>query len=55
MGLDMLGLLEALPVDPSEEDPHVIKACHLLASDAMPCALCEIFVAPCKQRIIPTT
>lgn len=55
-GSEFPTLLEVLGADPSEdEDPHVINACHLLASAAIPCALCEIFVAACKQRIIPTT
>ena len=49
-------LLESLCCDESVElEPHVAKACHLLASDVIPWALWEIFVAACKQRIIPTT
>lgn len=32
---------------------HVTKACHLLVTDARPCALCEIFAAAWRQIIIP--
>ncbi|WRX17042.1 hypothetical protein QQP08_009529 [Theobroma cacao] len=34
---------------------NVTKACHRLATEARPWALCEIFAAACRQIIIPTS